>query len=197
MAHQQRGDQICLHTVLSQTRAVKVQGLQRFPIEGPKATMAEMKQLHKMHTFKPVHGHIMTVMQKRAALASLIFIKQKRCVRVKARSCADGRQQRMFYEKHEASSPTVKTESVIVLSAVQDAAKERSVAITDIPGAFLNARLEELVHMVLVGPLADLLIEAVPGVSDAYATTNSKGQTVLYVILTRALYGCLKSALQF
>jgi hypothetical protein len=172
------------------------QGLRKFPIEGPKATMDEMKQLHKMHTFKPVHGHSMTAMQKRAALASLIFIKQKRCGRVKARACADGRQQRMLYEKHEASSPTVKTESVI-LSAVQDAAEERNVVVTDIQGAFLNAKLDELVHMVLVGPLAELLIEAVPGVYDAFATTNSKGQTIMYVILTRALYRCLKSALQF
>jgi hypothetical protein len=76
-------------------------------------------------------------------------------------------------------------------------AEGQTVAVTDIPGAFLNARLEELVHMVLVGAVADLLIEAIPGVYAEYATKNSKGQTVIYVILTRALYGCLKSALQF
>jgi hypothetical protein len=76
----------------------------------------------------------------------------------------------------------------VILSAIQDATEGQTVAVTDIPGAFLNAKLEELVHMVLIGPLADLLIEAVPDVYAPYATKN---------ILTRALYGCLKSALQF
>jgi hypothetical protein len=84
-----------------------------------------------------------------------------------------------------------------MLSAVQDAAKRRTEVVTDIPGAFLNAKLDKLVQMVLVGKLVDLLIAAVPGVYKKYATTNHKGKTMLYVILTRALYGCLKLALQF
>jgi hypothetical protein len=105
----------------------------------------------------------------------LIFIKEKRCGKVEARACTDGRRQRLLYDKHESSSPTVKTESVI-LSAVQDAVEGQTVAVTDIPGAFFNARLEELVHMVLVELLTDLLIEAVPGVYAQYVTKNSKGQ---------------------
>jgi glucan-binding YG repeat protein len=86
------------------------QGLQKFPVEGPKATMAEMRQLHEKHTFQPEHAYNMTEKQKRDALGSLIFIKEKRCGKVKARACADSRQQRLLYDKHESSSPTVKTE---------------------------------------------------------------------------------------
>jgi hypothetical protein len=82
-----------------------------------------------------------------------------------------------------------------MLSAVHDAAERRTVVVTDIPRAFLNAKLDELVHIVLVGKLADLLTASIPGVYEKYATTNHKGQTVLYVILPRALYGCLKSVL--
>jgi hypothetical protein len=158
--------------------------------------MAEMSQLNDRHTFQPVHASSFTERQRKEALGSLIFIKEKWCRRIKARVCADGRSQRLLYDKHEASSPTVKTESVM-LSAVQDAAERRTVVVTDIPGAFLNAKLDKLVHIVLVGKLAELLIAAVPGVDEKYATTNHKGQTMIYVILTRALYGCLKLTPQF
>jgi hypothetical protein len=158
--------------------------------------MAEMSQLHDRHTFQPVHVSSLTERQRKEALGSLIFLKEKRCGRIKAKACADGRSQRLLYNKHETSSPTVKTESVI-LSAVQVAAERRTVVVTNIPLAFLNAQLDELVHIVLVGKLADLLIAAVPGVYQKYATTNHNDQTMLYVIRMRALYGCLKLALQF
>jgi hypothetical protein len=52
------------------------QGLRRFPVKGPKATMAEMKQLHDKHTFQPEHAYNMTEKQKRDALGSLISIKE-------------------------------------------------------------------------------------------------------------------------
>jgi hypothetical protein len=53
------------------------QGLQKFTIDGPKATMAEMSQLHDKHTFQPVHVSSLTERQRKEALESLIFIKEK------------------------------------------------------------------------------------------------------------------------
>ena len=41
------------------------------------------------------------------ALAYLIFLKQKRTGKVKARGCADGRPQREYISKEDSSSPTV------------------------------------------------------------------------------------------
>jgi hypothetical protein len=61
----------------------------------------------------------------------------------------------------------------VLLTTVQDAAEERKIAVTDIPGAFLNAKLDEFVHMKLVGTLADLLIEAAPDVYKPYTHKNS------------------------
>jgi hypothetical protein len=53
------------------------QVLQKFPNDGPKATMAEMRQLHDKHTFQPVHVSSLTEKQRMEALGLLIFIKEK------------------------------------------------------------------------------------------------------------------------
>ena len=67
----------------------------------------------------------------------------------------------------------------------------------DVPGAFLNAELPDLVHMTLVGPMADILIEIAPSVYKPFASKNKKDETVLVVVLTKALYGCILSSLRW
>jgi hypothetical protein len=47
------------------------------------------------------------------AMAYLMFLKQKRTGHVKGRGCADGKKQRIYTIKEEASSPTVAIESVL------------------------------------------------------------------------------------
>ena len=158
--------------------------------------MEEMKQLHDLHVLQATPWDELTFQERKQALRSLIFLKQKRCGRIKARTCADGRPQRLLYEKIDATSPTVKTESVILTSVI-DAMEGRDVAVCDIPGAFLRAFLDEDVYMVMEGVLADIMIQIAPDVYGPTATKNNKGRTVIYVKLTRALYGCLKSALKF
>jgi hypothetical protein len=61
---------------------------------------------------------------------------------VKGRGCADGRKQRKYIAKEDASSPTVATESVFI-TAVIDAEEGRDVAVVDIPGAFMQANMDE------------------------------------------------------
>ena len=75
--------------------------------------------------------------------------------------------------------------------------EERDVAIIDIPGAFLNAFLDDTVHVKMEGILADALIKIDPVLYGPMATKTSTGKTLIYVRLTRALYGCLKSSLHF
>ena len=171
------------------------EGLRKFPDETRAAVAAEMQQLHDRETFTPVHKYQLTRQELKEALESLIFLKQKRCGRFKARTCADGRPQRLLYAKHESSSPTIRTESVILTSVI-DAAGRRDVGIYDIPGAFLNVRLEETVHIKVRGELARMLIQIDPERYAPFAIYES-GHLVIYLLLTRALYGCLKSALQF
>ena len=65
--------------------------------------------------------------------------------RIKARACTDGRPQRLLYDKSEASSPTVKMESVFLTQ------EGRQVAVYDISGAFLHSELPDIVHMKVRG----------------------------------------------
>lgn len=84
-------------------------------------------------------------------------MKKNRCGRIKARLCADGRPQGKLFPNSAVTSPTVKMESVL-LTAVQKVNEGRDVAVVDIPGAFLNAFLEEIVHMRLEGVVTNTLI---------------------------------------
>jgi hypothetical protein len=70
-----------------------------------------------------------------------MFLKQKRCGKIKARGCADGQKQRAYTMKEEASAPTVAIESLL-LTCVIDATEERDVATVDIPGAFMQADMD-------------------------------------------------------
>ena len=55
---------------------------------------------------------------------------------------------------------------------------------------------DEVIHMILNGPLAIMLIECDPDLYALYCY-QEKGQPVLYIHLIRGLYGCLQAAFQF
>jgi hypothetical protein len=74
---------------------------------------------------------------RKEALSYLMFLKQKRCGKLKARGCADGRPQREYITKEESSSPTVSLYALMG-SCVMDAMDDRAVITVDIPGAFLQ-----------------------------------------------------------
>ena len=171
------------------------QGIKQWKQAGVDAVQKEMQQMHDLNVFEPVDRSSLSREQLRQILRTIIFLKMKRCGRIKARACADGRKQRFLYAKEDAASPTVKTESVL-LTALIDALEERDVAIVDIPGAFLRAKLDEEVHICLRGLLADIMVQISKETYGPFVF-QQKGESVLYVKLTRALYGCLKSSLQF
>lgn len=173
------------------------QGLQTWKEKAVDAVKKEMQQMHDKQVYEPVNQATMTRQEKLELLRYIIFLKKKRCGRIKARVCADGRPQRMLYQKEDTASPTVKTESVLLLTAVQDAEEHRDVCVADIPGAFLNAYLDEVVHMQLEGVLAEALTAVAPDIYGPMVVKNKEGVPVIYVRLTRALYGCLKSSLQW
>jgi hypothetical protein len=122
----------------------------------PVADEAASQQLHDRKTIKPRASEDMTRKEKRNALACLMFIKEKRSGTTKARGCADGRKQRLCKTKQETSSPTARTESLL-LSCVIDAKEGWQVMTCDIPGAFMQVNVDEVVHVRLSGALATLL----------------------------------------
>ena len=140
-------------------------------------------------------GDNLTKDQKRASLRYLMFLTKKRCGRIKARGCADGRKQRETTSKEDASAPTVSIEAVM-LSAVIDSMEGRDVATVDIPGAFMQADIDEVVHVKFEGEIAEMLVKLDPKLYQKYVK-DENGKTVLYVELLKALYGTLKAALLF
>ena len=66
-----------------------------------------------------------------------------------------------------------------------------------LPNAFLNADNNEQTLMVLKGKLAELMVQIDPQLYRKYIITSSKGKPMLYVCLSKALYGLLQSALLF
>jgi len=181
------------HTALAQYNLKK--GLELFGQAATDAVTKEMKQLHDRKTIRPRYSKDLTLEDKRRALGYLMFIKEKRCGTVKGRGCADGRKQRLYKTKEETSSPTVRTES-LMLSCVIDAKEHRNVLTCDVPGAFMQVDVDEIVHVRLEGPLAEQLTKVDPKLYTKYLVTE-RGKPVIYVQLQKALYGTLSAAMLF
>jgi len=130
---------------------------------------------------------------RRKALRYLMFLKEKRDSTIKARGCADGRPQREYTKKEEVSSPTVSLEAMMLSCAI-DAKEGRYVIVTDIPSEFLHADMEDEVHMLLEGTIAELIMKLDPSLYRKYVWHNQKGKPMLYVQLEKALYGTLQVA---
>eukprot|EP00978_Attheya_sp_CCMP212_P040600 scaffold223530_cov39-Attheya_sp.AAC.1 len=133
-----------IHTTLESivmTQYSMKKGLKVFGEPGVNAVVDKLQQLHDRGALEPKNG--LSRDSKRAALHYLMFLKKKRCGRIKGRGCADGCKQRAYIQKEDASAPTVAIEAVMLSCAIY--AKEgRNVATVDIPGAFLHADMEDL-----------------------------------------------------
>jgi hypothetical protein len=177
-----------LHTTLAHTAMTQFtmkKGIEEFGEDGVNAVLGELQQLHDRKVLVPIVADEMTREKKRAALRYLMFLKKKRCGRIKGRGCADGRKQRIYMAKEDASSPTVAIES-LMLSCVIDAEEGRDVGTVDIPGAFMQADMEDTVHMKMEGKMAELLVRIDPKLYRKYVRMES-GKMVLYVELKKAL----------
>jgi hypothetical protein len=94
--------------------------------------------------------------EKKKSLQYLMFLKQKRCSHIKGHGCMDGWGKQHIYEiKEETSAPTVSVESLF-LSCMIDTKEHQKVITCDIPGAFMQADINEVLHVRLEGPLAQL-----------------------------------------
>ncbi|CAJ1950718.1 unnamed protein product [Cylindrotheca closterium] len=170
-------------------------GLKVFGDKGAEAVVAEMHQIHYRNVLSPKFAHELTKQQRRDALRYLMFLKEKRCGKIKARGCADGRSQRLYTPKEDASAPTVRTESFIITCAI-DAKEGRKVMTIDIPGAFMQADIDDVVHVKFEGEIANLLTKVDPSLYTKYVAYEGK-KPVIYAQLNKNLYGTLKGAIQW
>jgi len=84
-----------------------------------------------------------------------------------------------------------------MLSCAIDAKENRYVVVSDIPGAFLHADMEDTLHMLLEGTVAEMIIKLDPTIYRKHIWYNKHGKPMLYVQLKKALYGTLQAALLF
>jgi hypothetical protein len=175
-------------------------GIKEFGDQGRSSVLNEMRQLHQRECFKPINIDTLTPVEKQRALESLIFLTQKKDGTIKARHCANGNPQREWMNRDEVSSPTVNTESTL-LTAVIEAEEERDIATCDIPNAFIQTHVEEKdpqgnrTIMKIRGVLIDILCDIDPIYQEYIKIENQ--QKMLYVHVTRAIYGLLESAMLF
>jgi hypothetical protein len=133
-------------------------------------------------TFAPVNEGGLTAKQKKSALESLMFLKEKIDGSIKGRTCADGRKQREGSTKSDATSPTVALESVFITETIDDFEK-REVAIVDVSSAYLTVDMDEEVFMCLRGKLAELMVKKAPEIYRKYIYVGPDNKPVLYMKL--------------
>ena len=159
--------------------------------------LKEVKQLHDLNVFFPRDPKSLSREERIKALSSLLFLKEKSSGQVKGRACINGAPQRNYIPREEATSPTVNKDSIFITSTV-GAFQGRKFATSDLPGAFCNTPLtDETVIMILRGELCELMVRADPKLYRKYVTTDKRGKPILYVQLTKALYGLLRAAVLF
>ena len=151
-----------------------------------------------MNTYEPMDASKLSYQERKYALDSMLFITEKRNSDVKARNVVIGIKNRTYdrYNKSNGSYPTVNTDSVF-LTGVVDAHERRAVAILDIQNGFLHSENDEYVLMLLRGKLSELLVKVDPSLYRKYIITSKQGVSMLYVKLTKDLYGMLRSAMLF
>lgn len=179
-----------LHALSLATHTIK-QGVAKFGKKAEAALEAEMRQMHEKKVFEVVDYAKLSYKQRKKVLRTICFLQDKSDGRIKARFCADGRLQVIYGTEIDPASPTVKTDSVMITTAI-DAFQKRHVTIVDIEGAYLAVDMTEEVYIIINKQLSDILAR----ISPIYANApRHNGQ--LCMRLKKALYGCVQSARLF
>ena len=168
-------------------------GLKEFPEEGKQSIIKEMDNMIFRKVFGEVVYGSLTAQQKKWALPILLFMVMKRNGTLKSRACADGRQQRLWTNKEEVSSPTPSIEA-LKYTMIVDAQENRDVAVVDLPAQFLQTEMDEAIHLKLQGPLLLLLVEHDTKMWKKHLRKEN-GRPVIYVDCKKAIYGTLNAAI--
>jgi hypothetical protein len=173
-------------------------GLKEFGTLGYEATVKELDDnLLGMGAVQMLEPSEVNRNIRYEALNYLMFLKRKRCGKIKARGCADGRPQREYISKDESSSPTVSIYALMT-SCLMDAIEGRKVATCDIPGAFLQADwpAERDCYLKFEGAMVSMICDIDPKYKKNIVY-GKNGRKYVYAKLTKAVYGTLLGAILF
>jgi len=155
----------------------------------------ELKQLIDKGVFKPVRKADLTNDERKRAIRSLMFLKEKfkpsgAFQKLKARLVADGsRQDRTIYT--DSSSPTASVPALFTVFGIA-AAEGRDVASLDITGAYLNAKADKTkapIHVIITPDMVKWILE-VNGEYGSYVGDDG----CIYAELERAMYGPVEAS---
>jgi hypothetical protein len=172
-------------------------GLEIYGNEAEKSIFMEIEAMEKKKVFTPTNHEHLTNKQKREAIRSFMFLKEKfkpdgAFDKLKSRLTANGKtQDRNTVERSfgMTSSPTVSMTSIMTLLAIAKN-EGRHLAAIDVKNAYLNADLEkEGLIIVLDNVVTKEYLKIRPDVKEF---VNYKGE--LYCKLNRALYGTIEAA---
>ena len=186
----QFGEEEPTHTPQMSAKA----GIKLFGERAVAAMIKEYNQLHEKKVTARTPYEDLTPEQKKRALNAINTIKKKRCGKIKGRTVADGRSQRAYVPREEATSPTVSHEGLIATTVIA-AHERRATAVFDIPGAYLNADMpkEKFILLKFESEFVDIMCEVNP--EYLQDVRQERGKKVLYVRVVKAIYGCIESAL--
>jgi hypothetical protein len=173
-------------------------GLKEFGALGYEATVKELDDnLLGMGAVEMLEPSKVNKEIRYEALNYLMFLKRKRCGKIKARGCADGRPQREYISKDESSSPTVSIYALMT-SCLMDAIEGRKVATCDIPGAFLQADwpADRDCFLKFEGAMVSMICDIDPKYKKNIIYGRN-GKKYIYAKLTKAVYGTLLGAILF
>ena len=97
-----------------------------------------------------------------------------------------------MFSKDQITSPTVSTDALLMTLTV-DAMEEQEVGTADVPGAYLQADMDDHVILKMTGRSVDALCQTNKSYKEFVRT--ERGKKVIYLRLKKALYGCIKSAM--
>lgn len=155
----------------------------------------EIFQIDDKEGWTPVEWDSLSLFEKRRALRSFLFLKEKIDIatgeveRMKSRLVVDGKLQSR--EGVNTDAPAGAWSSVL-LHGVIAAKEKRRVVVMDVEGAFLEAKIpsgHEKIHVIIEAEYAVILCEKCP----EYRKYLRK-DGCLVVKLNKALYGCIESA---
>ena len=113
---------------------------------------------------QPIKFEELSDTDKSTALEAVNLIKEKRCGKIRARTCANESKQCRFINKDDNfSSPTAFLESILMTLLI-DAWEECDIAMADIPGAYLHAEFpaDKRVILKLKREFVDIMFDVNP-----------------------------------
>ena len=170
--------------------------LNKFGNKGQQAVTKELQQMHVMEAFTPMDATKLTYDDRNNSITALMLLTEKRNDDIKGRAVPDGRKQCQYIKKEHASSPTSALESILIVASIT-AHEGRDATTIDLSGACLHTDSDEDVILHLKGKLAELMATIDPQFYRKYIVNDAKGHPELYVMVQKAIYGVLRSALLF